>query len=46
MSENKVSPEQRRSDLLFPVPSKGDIKKNGLFYYVLSEQERVNHPRI
>jgi hypothetical protein len=27
--------------LLFPPPSKDDIKKNGLFYYVLSEQERV-----
>jgi hypothetical protein len=27
--------------LLFPPPSKEDIKKNGLFYYVLSEQERV-----
>ena len=27
--------------LLFPMPSKEDIKKNGLYYYVLSEQERV-----
>src|SRR5512136_2217368 len=27
--------------LLFPPPSKEDIKKNGLFYYVMSEQERV-----
>jgi hypothetical protein len=27
--------------LLFPPPSKDDIKKNGLFYFVLSEQERV-----
>ena len=27
--------------LLFPPPSKEDIKKNGLFYYVMDEQERV-----
>ena len=27
--------------LLFPMPSEEDIKKNGLYYYVLSEQERV-----
>ena len=27
--------------LIFPMPSAEDIKKNGLYYYVLSEQERV-----
>ena len=27
--------------LIFPMPSQEDIKKNGLYYYVLSEQERV-----
>ncbi len=27
--------------LLFPPPSKEDIKKNGLFYYVMDAQERV-----
>jgi hypothetical protein len=37
------NPERNYSSpgLLFPPPSKEDIKKNGLFYYVLSEQERV-----
>ena len=34
-------PGSHSSDLLFPMPSKEDIKKNGLYYYVLSEQERV-----
>ena len=34
------------SDLLFPMPSKEDIKKNGIFYYVLSEQERVFYAMV
>ncbi len=38
-----ATPERNYSSpgLLFPPPSKEDIKKNGLFYYVMDEQERV-----
>ncbi len=38
-----ATPERTYSSpgLLFPPPSKEDIKKNGLFYYVMDEQERV-----
>ncbi len=37
------TPERSHSGpgLLFPPPSKDDIKKNGLFYYVMGDQERV-----
>src|SRR5512142_2687296 len=37
------TPEHSHSGpgLLFPPPSKDDIKKNGLFYYVMGDQERV-----
>ena len=38
---NNGSNGHHDSDLLFPMPSKEDIKKNGIYYYVLSEQERV-----
>ena len=45
MDELNQNPSQERNypsaGLLFPPPSKEDIKKNGLFYYVMSEQERV-----
>ncbi len=44
LDELNPSPNDRNYSspgLLFPPPSKEDIKKNGLFYYVLSEQERV-----
>ncbi len=38
-----AAPERNYSSpgLLFPPPSKEDIKKNGLFYYVMDAQERV-----
>ena len=38
-----ATPERNYSSpgLLFPPPSKEDIKKNGLFYYVMGDQERV-----
>ncbi len=41
--ELNATPERNYSSpgLLFPPPSKEDIKKNGLFYYVMDEQERV-----
>ena len=37
------APERNYSSpgLLFPPPTKEDIKKNGLFYYVMGDQERV-----
>ncbi len=43
MDEQNATPERNYSSpgLLFPPPSKEDIKKNGLFYYVMDEQERV-----
>ena len=33
-------------ELLFPMPSKEDIKKNGVYYYVLSKQERVFYAMV
>ena len=36
-----AAPETSQSDLLFPMPSKEDIQKYGLYYWVLSPQERV-----
>ncbi len=41
--ELNPTPERNYSSpgLLFPPPSKEDIKKNGLFYYVMDAQERV-----
>jgi len=36
-----AAPEGNPSDLLFPMPSKEDIQKYGLYYWVLSPQERV-----
>ena len=36
-----AAPEGNASDLLFPMPSKEDIQKYGLYYWVLSPQERI-----
>jgi hypothetical protein len=48
LDPNVSTPEPgfHSSDLLFPMPSKEDIKKNGIFYYVLSEQERVFYAMV
>ena len=47
-ASNNSTPESgfHSSDLLFPMPSKEDIKKNGIFYWVLSEQERVFYAMV
>ena len=39
-------PGLNSGDLLFPMPSKEDIQKNGLYYYVLSKQERVFYAMV
>ena len=36
-----TEPTYSSPGLLFPPPTKEDIKKNGLFYYVMGDQERV-----
>ena len=45
---NSSTPESgfHSSDLLFPMPSKEDIKKNGIYHYVLSEQEPVFYAMV
>ena len=48
LTNNSPNPDPglHSGDLLFPMPSKEDIKKNGIFYYVLSEQERVFYAMV
>jgi hypothetical protein len=48
LNNNGINPEPgfHSSDLLFPMPSKEDMKKNGIYYYVLSEQERVFYAMV
>ncbi len=40
-TENTGSFGKGESALLFPMPSDEDIKKNGIYWYVLSDQEKV-----